>query len=139
MVSELSSLFDPTFVPPPPKFESTGNGNFGNTNNAGDTNSGYSNQKPPYASANLGSKPPKTWLAESILVTLFCCWPFGIPAIVNAAKVENRFYAGDIEGSMRASDAAKKWTLLSFWLGLAMIVLYIILMSFGLLGGLFFL
>ena len=28
---------------------------------------------------------PKTWLVESILVTLFCCLPFGIVGIVNAA------------------------------------------------------
>ena len=30
---------------------------------------------------------PKTWMAESILVTILCCLPFGIIGIVNAAKV----------------------------------------------------
>lgn len=75
---------------------------------------------------NQNQKPPKTWLVESILVTLFCCLPFGIAGIVNAARVESRFYAGDVEGSQRASDQAGKWTKIGFWIGLAVIVLYII-------------
>src|SRR5574344_900091 len=28
--------------------------------------------------------PPKTWLVESILVTILCCLPFGIVGIINA-------------------------------------------------------
>lgn len=44
------------------------------------------------------TNPPKTWLIESILVTLFCCLPLGIVGVVNATRVESRFYAGDIEG-----------------------------------------
>ncbi|MDG5799905.1 CD225/dispanin family protein [Marinilabiliaceae bacterium ANBcel2] len=75
--------------------------------------------------------PPKTWLAESILVTLFCCLPFGIVGIVNAAKVESRFYAGDVQGAFRTSANAKKWTTLSFWFGLAA---GIIGFFFGILG-----
>lgn len=71
-------------------------------------------------------KPPKTWLVESILVTLFCCLPFGIAGIVNAAKVESRFYAGDIEGANRSSADAKKWTTISFWIGIAVGVIYLI-------------
>lgn len=54
-------------------------------------------------------RPPKTYLVESILVTLFCCLPFGIAGIVNAAKVESRFYAGDVEGANMAAADAKKW------------------------------
>ena len=57
-----------------------------------------------------GQKPPKSWLVESILVTIFCCLPFGIVGIVNASRVESRYYAGDIEGAMRASQEAGKWT-----------------------------
>jgi hypothetical protein len=71
-------------------------------------------------------RPPKTWLVESILVTLFCCLPFGIAGIVNAAKVESRFYAGDIEGANRSSADAKKWTTISFWIGIAVGVIYLI-------------
>lgn len=71
---------------------------------------------------------PKTWLVESILVTLFCCLPFGIAGIVNAANVSSKFSAGDIEGAKRASQQAGKWTKLAFWLGLVGILIYIIAM-----------
>jgi hypothetical protein len=78
--------------------------------------------------------PPKTWLVESILVTLFCCLPFGIAGIVNASKVESRFYAGDIDAANRYSAEAKKWTIVSFWVGLASIVIYFIILFTGVLG-----
>lgn len=78
-------------------------------------------------------KPPKTWLAESILVTIFCCLPLGIVGIVNASKVESRFYAGDIDEANRYSENAKQWTTISFWLGLVIGVIYIIVLIAG--GG----
>ena len=88
-------------------------------------------------------KPPKTWLTESILVTLFCCLPFGIAGIVNASKVESLFYKGNIEEAYNRSAKAGKWTKLAFWLGLAFIIIYaifcIILIASGVIasGGLF--
>lgn len=78
--------------------------------------------------------PPRTWLAESILATIFCCLPFGIVGIVYAAKVENRFYSGDIDGAELASKEAKRWTVISFWLGLASIVITV-LFYFFMIGG----
>lgn len=71
--------------------------------------------------------PPKTWLVESILVTLFCCLPFGIAGIVNAAKVESKFQSGDIEGSNKAAADAKKWTTIGFFGGIAVAVIYLII------------
>jgi hypothetical protein len=70
------------------------------------------------------SRPPKTWLVESILVTLFCCLPFGIVGIINASKVESRFYSGDVDGAIRASEEAARWTKIGFWVGLSVVVLY---------------
>lgn len=75
--------------------------------------------------------PPKSWLVESILVTLFCCLPFGIAGIVNASRVESRFYAGDVEAANRASANAKKWTLWALGLGIASAVISGILFAFG--------
>ncbi|HLF64632.1 MAG TPA: CD225/dispanin family protein [Saprospiraceae bacterium] len=71
--------------------------------------------------------PPKNWLVESILVTLFCCLPLGIVGIVNAANVNSRWAAGDHEGSERASAEAKKWTKIGFIIGIVGIVVYFIL------------
>lgn len=80
-------------------------------------------------------KPPKTWLVESILVTLFCCLSFNIVGIVNAAKVESRFYAGDIEGANRSSADAKKWSTISFWIGIAVGVIYLTVVIAGATSG----
>jgi hypothetical protein len=79
-------------------------------------------------SQNQGTKPalPKNWLVESILVTLFCCLPFGIVGIVFASKVESLYSSGNFDGATEASKNAKKWTSLGFWIGLAVIVLYVI-------------
>jgi len=80
-------------------------------------------------------KPPKTWLVESILVTLFCCLPFGIAGIVNAAKVESRFNSGDVAGAQQSSAEAKKWTMIGLWIGVAAYIIYIILVFIVGVGG----
>jgi hypothetical protein len=86
---------------------------------------------------NTGQRPPKSWLIESILVTLFCCLPLGIVGIVNATKVESRFYAGDVAAANQASADAGKWTKIGFWVGLAIGVLYILMVVvFGVGAGL---
>ena len=69
---------------------------------------------------------PKTWMAESILVTIFCCLPFGIVGIVNAAKVSSLFAAGNVAAAEEASKSAGKWTKWGFIVGLVVIVLYAI-------------
>ena len=72
---------------------------------------------------------PKTWLVESILVTLFCCLPFGIVGIVNAAKVNSLYASGNIEAAQQASATAAKWTKLGFIVGIVVIIVYAI--SYG--------
>ncbi|HIV83574.1 CD225/dispanin family protein [Marseilla massiliensis] len=72
---------------------------------------------------------PKTWLVESILVTLFCCLPFGIVGIVNAAKVNSLYASGNIEAAQQASATAAKWTKIGFIVGIVVIIVYAI--SYG--------
>jgi hypothetical protein len=74
---------------------------------------------------------PKNWLVESILVTLFCCLPFGIVGIVHASKVESLYSRGDYDGAADASAKAKKWTMLGFWIGIAVAALYFIFFILG--------
>jgi hypothetical protein len=86
---------------------------------------------------NTFSAPrPKNWLVESILVTVFCCLPFGIVGIINAANVNTKFDAGDIEGAQRASAEAGKWTKIGFWVSIGFFVVYIALMMLGVAGSL---
>jgi hypothetical protein len=66
------------------------------------------------------------YLVQSILVTLCCCWPLGIVAIIQAAQVNSKLQAGDYEGAVRASQSAKQLCWWSFGAGLVVGVLYFI-------------
>lgn len=70
---------------------------------------------------------PKTWMTESILVTLFCCLPFGIVGIINASKVSTLFAQGQLLEAQQASNNAKKWTKIGFFTGLAFIIIYLLI------------
>ena len=61
------------------------------------------------ASANVPN-----YLVQSILVTLCCCLPFGIVAIVYAAQVNTKLAANNFAGAQESSQQAKKWC----WIGL---------------------
>ena len=71
---------------------------------------------------------PKTWLAESIFVTLFCCLPFGIIGIIYASKVENLFTSGMYEMAQKASSDAAKWTKIGFITGLVATLIYLVIL-----------
>ena len=61
---------------------------------------------------------PKTYLVEAILVTIFCCLPFGILAIVRAAKVLPAYRRGDYYEAEGHSDSAKHYVWIAFIIGL---------------------
>lgn len=63
-----------------------------------------------------GPKPPN-YLVQSILVTLCCCLPFGIVAIIYAAQVDGKYSSGDYQGAVTASNNAKMWSLISLGIG----------------------
>lgn len=80
------------------------------------------------------ASPPQkipNYLAQSILVTLFCCLPFGIAAIVYAAQVNTKIQAGDIQGALAASKKAKMWGWISFGIGLAGGIIYAVIVGLG--------
>jgi len=58
------------------------------------------------------------YLVQSILCTLCCCLPFGIVAIIFAAKVDGLANAGNTAAAQEASDKAKMWCWIAFGLGL---------------------
>ena len=75
-----------------------------------------------------GPKGPfsENWLVEAILVTLLCCLPFGIVGIVYASQVNTKLQAGDSEGAEKSRREAAKWTKLGFWIGLGVLILYVL-------------
>jgi hypothetical protein len=75
------------------------------------------------------------YLTQAILVTLCCCVPFGIVAIVNAAQVNTHIARGDYEAARKASDQAKMWSTIGFVGGLIVGVFYIIVQVLAEMGG----
>lgn len=65
------------------------------------------------------------------IVSLICCWPLSIVAIIFAAQVNSKVAAGDIQGAMDASKKAKMFSFIAIGLGLALALIYVVLMILG--------
>ncbi len=86
-----------------------------------------------YNTATAAPQMPRSWMVESILVTIlpfmFCSSFFsllGIIAIVYAAQVESFFNRGDYAAAAEASRAAGKWTRIAMWIAIGWVLLIII-------------
>jgi hypothetical protein len=74
---------------------------------------------------------PENHLVGAILATLFCCLPFGIVAIVQAAQVNSAYHAGNYQEAQRLSESANTWTMVSVGIGLACGVIYLMAIAAG--------
>lgn len=79
-----------------------------------------------YNNPTSNSFPPKSWLIEYILATVFCCLPLGIVGIINAASVEGKYANGDVAGANRAAQTAKTMVIISVVAGLAGAISYLV-------------
>lgn len=103
---------------PPPHPEGNANGQFGGNYGQGVyTTPNPQPQRPPYPC-------PSTHLAEAVLVTICCCLPFGIVAIVKATQVNSLYAQGNYDAALLASTDAQKWVMWSLVCGLVSIFLY---------------
>ena len=59
-------------------------------------------------------------MAQAILVTIFCCLPLGIVAIIKANSVQGALARGDVQGAVEASNTAKTLCWISFGIGIVM-------------------
>ena len=84
---------------------------------------------------NSNSIPPKTWLVESILVTIFCCQILGIISIIYSAGVESKFYRGDIAGAESSSKTAKTLVIISVAFGIFEVIAVGIMAALGVFAG----
>jgi hypothetical protein len=87
--------------------------------------------QPPHSSPApiFGGPEIPNYLWQSIVVTILCCWPFGIPAIVYAAKVDSLKSRGDFHGAMAASASAKTWCIVAAGIPLVLFVLWLLLVG----------
>ena len=93
---------------------------------------GYGPQQP------YGVQPPMpdTYMVWAVLVTVFCCLPFGIVSIVKASQVSSLYSQGRYQEAVAASEAAKKWAIWSAVAGVVISIIVIVLqiVGIGLLG-----
>ena len=78
---------------------------------------------PPPAAGAPATVP--NYLVLSI-ISLFCCLPLGIVAVIFAAQVNNKVAAGDTAGALNSSKKAKMFSFISIGLGLAGIICYVL-------------
>ena len=85
------------------------------------------NWTPPPAG---GSATVPNYMVPAIL-SIFCCWPLAIPAIIFAAQVNSKTAAGDNAGAQDSSKKAKMFSFIAIGLGLAGILIYVIMLVLG--------
>jgi interferon-induced transmembrane protein len=73
---------------------------------------GYPPQQPP------GAQAPSNYLVWSILVTLFCCLPLGIVAIVKSSQVNGLWAQGRYAEAQATADSARKFVIWSVVIGI---------------------
>jgi hypothetical protein len=80
----------------------------------------------PYP-GNPAGPPPSNNLVWAILTTIFCCLPFGIVSIVQAAKVNGLWASGQTAAAQEAAASAKKWAIIAAVTGIVLTVIYVVL------------
>src|ERR1700674_5842444 len=65
------------------------------------------------------------------IVSIFCCWPLGIVAIIFAAQVNGKVAAGDLAGAVDASKKAKLFSFIAIGIGVLCGLIYLLMMILG--------
>jgi hypothetical protein len=87
------------------------------------------NWTPPPPPAGGGATVPN-YLVPAI-ISIFCCWPLAIPAIIFATQVNGKVAAGDIAGAQDASKKAKMFSFIAIGIGLLIVLCYVIMLILG--------
>ena len=78
---------------------------------------------------------PKTHLTKAIIITIFCCLPFGIASIIHASRVSSSYAVGNYEYAVEESDKANKWANIGIIVGIIYYTFYIGIMVWAGLSG----
>lgn len=74
--------------------------------------------------------PPQDHLCFSIMVTICCCWPIGIFAILKSVATRDAINRGDREAANSNSQSAKKLAVIALCIGIAFTILSMGLVAF---------
>src|SRR6266702_2412578 len=86
------------------------------------------NWTPPPPAGGAATVP--NYLVPAI-ISIFCCWPLAIPAIIFATQVNGKVAAGDVAGAQDASKKAKMFSFIAIGLGVVLILIYVVMMILG--------
>lgn len=75
--------------------------------------SGGSWSQNPTGGAMMPAPKINNYLWQSIVVTMLCCMPFGVVAIVHSAKVDGLVARGAYDEAQAAAKTARLWVFLS--------------------------
>lgn len=78
---------------------------------------------------------PSNYMILSILVTIFCCLPFGIIGIIFASRVDSAWNSGHYEDAVDFSRKARNWSLWGIALCLLVYIAYFTLIAIGVISG----
>lgn len=90
---------------------------------------------PPPSSGAPASVP--NFLVPAI-ISLFCCLPLGVVAVIFAAQVNGKVATGDTAGALDSSKKAKMFSYIAIGLGLAGIACYVliwVILGVGMVAG----
>ena len=94
------------------------------------------NWTPPPAGG--GSEPVPNYLVPAI-ISIFCCWPLAIPAIIFATRVNSSVASGNMAAAQEASAQAKKFMKLAFIVGgicwVLLIIFYVAMFGIAIIAG----
>ena len=99
-------------------------------------------QDNPYAATNVHhdqfyvqTPPIPNYLVWSILVTLFCCVPFGIVGIVYSVMADNAKQYGDFARAIECAKKAKLWLLIGFIPMVIFYAIYLVIIVVAVISG----
>jgi hypothetical protein len=75
--------------------------------------------------------PPDNYLVWTILATVLCCVPLGIPAIVFSTQVNTKWGMGDYAGAQDSSKKAKNFSIAAAITGFVGLSIYAVLLFIG--------
>ena len=78
---------------------------------------------PPPSSGAPASVP--NFLVPAI-ISIFCCLPLGVVAVIFAAQVNSKVAAGDVAGAQDSAKKAKMFSYIAIGLGLLAIICYVL-------------
>lgn len=90
---------------------------------------------PSYGAPGAAGPQVPNYLVQSILVTLCCCLPLGVVAIIFAAQVNTKLAQGDMAGALDASQKAKMFSWIAFGLGLLSSLIWLLFFGLGAIQG----